>query len=157
MDMDDDYRPRVHRGRHNGCNMRDGFVPAGVPAPRPNVNVSGNSQFYSPNGTGQKNRILMSQYNAMIDSDGFDGDYNDFIKQISIEPEVADSHQTYTNDINRSTSGASSNVVRSDRNDINPRVGLRAIDYHSVYSASDARTDSSEAPDQMPAKASYCL
>jgi hypothetical protein len=153
----DDYRPRTNRRRPQRCNMRDGFVPGGVPEERQNVNVSGNSQFYSQYGTGQKNRQLMGQYNAMLDSDGFDGDYNDFIKQISIEPEVTDSHQTYTNDINRSTSGASSNVVRSDRNDINPRVGLRAIDYHSVYTASDARTDSSEAPDQMPARVSYLL
>ena len=156
-DDEDNYRPRMRRGRQRGCNMRDGFVPAGVPLNQNSANISGNSQFFSPDGTGKTNLQLMKQYNAVINSDHLDGDYNDVIQQMSIEPEVAMSHQTYSNDVGRSTSGASTNVVRSDRNDINPRVGLRTIDYHSVYSSRDARTDSSESPDQMPSKTSYRL
>ena len=154
---EEEYNPRMRRGRQRGCNMRDGFVPAGVPLKRHRANISGNNQFFSPDGTGKTNLQQMQQYNDVINADRLDGDYNEVIQQMSIEPEVAMSHQAYSNDVGRSTSGASSNVVRSDRNDINPRVGLRTIDYHSVYASRDARTDSSESPDQMPSKTSYRL
>ena len=153
---DEEYMPRTHQ-RHRGCNKRDGFVPYGVPLRQHTANVSGNNQFYSPDGTGKTNLQQMQQYNAVVNSDSLDGDYNEVIQQMSIEPEVAMSHQAYSNDVGRSTSGASANVLRSDRNDINPRIGLRTIDYHSVYASRDARTDSSESPDQMPSKTSYCL
>jgi hypothetical protein len=164
-EYEEEYMPRTRKGPRGsrgpreprGCNKRDGFVPAGVPVKNSNVNVSGYNQFFSTDGSGRSNLQQMKQYNDVINSDHLDGDYNEVIQQMSIEPEVAMSHQAYSNDVGRSTSGASSHVLRSDRNDINPRIGLRTIDYHSVYASKDARTDSSESPDQMPSKTSYRL
>lgn len=68
----------------------------------------------------------------------------------SLEQSVFDSHSEFIEDAYVSTQGPNStNSVRDDTNDINPRVGLRRIDYTSAYSQNDARTVSSEYPDQV--------
>jgi hypothetical protein len=69
----------------------------------------------------------------------------------SLEQSVYDSHQQFTDDAYVSTQGASgAQSERDDAMDINPRVGLRQVDYQSVSSGDDARTVSSEYPDQLP-------
>jgi hypothetical protein len=70
--------------------------------------------------------------------------------RMSLEKSVFDSHREFTEDAYISTQGANStDSVRSDEQNINPRVGLRKVDYTSAFSESDARVVSSEAPDQI--------
>jgi hypothetical protein len=69
---------------------------------------------------------------------------------MSLEKSVFDSHREFVEDSYISTQGANStDSVRDDAQDINPRVGLRKIDYTSAFSESDARVVSSSAPDQL--------
>jgi len=107
-------------------------------------------------GQGVKNRELAKQYNDLMSMDGYD-DYNSVIQYASLEPEVFDSHESYSGDIGVANSGASNLVVRSDPNDVNPWVGLRRPDYHSVYAGCDARVEHSEYPDEMTAATHYLL
>ncbi len=113
-------------------------------------------QFYSTDGAGPLNRQLASQYNELQELGGYD-DYSEVAAYMSLEPEVFKSHQEYSKDINRSTSGASTMAIRSDANDPVPVRGLRRPNYHDVYSSPEARVESSEYPDQMYAKPSYQL
>ncbi len=105
-------------------------------------------------GQGVKSRQLARQYNS-VGRSGID-DYDTVIKYTALDPEVFESHAEYAADVGVSTRGASNLTVRSDPNDIVPWVGRRP-DYHSIYPAADARTDSSEYADQMFAKTSYVL
>ena len=114
------------------------------------------SQFYSDSGSGPMNRQLSQQYQDLQSTTGYD-DYNAFVQAASLEPEVYQSQNEYTKDINRSTSGASNMTVRSDPNDVNRWTGLRRPNYQDVYPAADARTDSSESPDQMTSATHYLI
>lgn len=68
----------------------------------------------------------------------------------SLEQSVFDSHQEFVEDSYTSTQGPnSSNVERDDDTGPVKRWGLRRIDYQSIYSGDDARTVSSEYPEQM--------
>lgn len=70
--------------------------------------------------------------------------------RLSLEKSVFDSHREFVEDAYISTQGANStDSVRSDSQDINPRVGLRKIDYTGVFSGETARVVSSESPDQI--------
>jgi hypothetical protein len=70
--------------------------------------------------------------------------------RMSLERSVFDSHRAFVNDSYVSTQGANStDSVRTDEQNINPRVGLRKVDYTSAFSESDARVVSSETPDQI--------
>lgn len=112
--------------------------------------------FFSDTGTGPLNRQLSAQYGDLQNMTGYE-DYNEVAQYTSLEPEVFSSQEEYSREINRSTSGASAMSVRDDPNDVNPWIGLRKIDYHSVYPNIDARVDSSESPDQMPSQTRYLL
>lgn len=73
--------------------------------------------------------------------------------RLSLEKSVYDSHREFVEDAYISTQGANStDSVRSDEQNINPRVGLRKVDYTSAFSESDARVVSSESPDQVAQK-----
>ncbi len=68
----------------------------------------------------------------------------------SLEPSVFDSHREFTDDAYVSTQGPNAtNSERDDTNEINPRVGLRRVDYTSIQSGDDARVVSSEYPEQV--------
>lgn len=76
--------------------------------------------------------------------------------RLSLEKSVYDSHREFVEDAYVSTQGANStDSVRSDAQDINPRVGLRKVDYTSAFSEADARVVSSESPDQIAQRNSY--
>ena len=69
---------------------------------------------------------------------------------MSLENSVFDSHREFVSDAYVSTQGPNNkDQVRDDTNDINPRVGLRNINYRDVYTLPDARVQSSEEPAQM--------
>lgn len=69
---------------------------------------------------------------------------------MSLEKSVFDSHKQYADDAYITSVGPSAAVsVRDDTNEINPRWGLRRVDYTSAQSGSDARIVSSETGDQM--------
>lgn len=113
-------------------------------------------QFDSDWGTGVKNRQMAAQYQELQNLTGYD-DYGQVTQMASLEPDVFSSHEEYTKDINRSTSGASNMAVRSDPNDVVSWVGLRRPNYSSTYPASDARITSSESVDQMPSQTRYLI
>ena len=70
----------------------------------------------------------------------------------SLEPGVFDSHKEFVEDAYVSTQGPNSaNVERDDAQDVNKRWGLKRVDYTSAISHDDARTVSSEYPDQLAA------
>lgn len=70
--------------------------------------------------------------------------------RLSLEKSVFDSHREFIEDAYVSTQGANStDSVRSDEQHVNPRVGLRKVDYTSVFSEADSRVVSSESPDQI--------
>jgi hypothetical protein len=86
-------------------------------------------------------------------------DYSDFIKDVSLDPEIYKSHQSYTDDIDSSVSGSSMNAERSDDNDLVPFVGLRRPDYRGVPVGRDVRTETSEFVYNLPRQrtSSYLL
>ena len=66
-----------------------------------------------------------------------------------LEQSIVDSHREFTDEAYQYAQGANSTDVLLDHEEnVNPRWGLRRIDY-SVGSGSDARTVSSETPSQM--------
>jgi hypothetical protein len=67
---------------------------------------------------------------------------------MSVEKSVIDSHKSFVNDAFSMTPTPALSV-RDDPNDINPWVGLRRIDYSGVVLDGNARSISTEAPDQM--------
>lgn len=72
--------------------------------------------------------------------------------EFSLEGSVYDSHREFVKDAYVSTQGPNNkNTVRDDTNEINPRVGLRRVDYTDLaaQSQSDARVVSSEYPEQI--------
>ena len=99
-------------------------------------------------GSGVKNRQLDKQYDNSINSN-INSDYNSFMKNISLEPEVYDSHNEFSDNVGIANSGASHLPVKSDNNDIVKPWGLRRVNYHDVFALPDARVVHSEHPDQM--------
>lgn len=68
----------------------------------------------------------------------------------SLEQSVFDSHKEFVDESYDSTQGPSSaNVIRDDTNEVVKRWGLRRVDYTGAFSESDARTVSSEYPEQV--------
>lgn len=55
-------------------------------------------------------------------------DYNDVLVS-QLEPIVVEQHKQYVKNSNRTTSGASTKVERSDREDVVPQWGLRRVKY----------------------------
>lgn len=126
-------------------------------SPLANFKTNDNTgQFYSDTGSGLINDQLAAQYADLENLKQY-GSYNELSQYMSLEPDVYKSHQEYSTDINRSTSGASMMTIRSDPNDVNPWRGLRRIDYKSIYPQDDVRTDSSEVPDQMETATHYLI
>ncbi len=107
-------------------------------------------------GTGVENNKFRNRYQDLTDLVGYD-DYNAVSQYMSIEPEVYESHARYSDDMGRSTSGASMLPVRDDPNDCVPWVGLRKPKYHEAYSAPGARQEHSDIPDQMRGASFYCV
>lgn len=68
---------------------------------------------------------------------------------MSLEKSVFDSHNSFVDDAYSSMTPSSAASVRDDRNDVNPRVGLRRVDYSGIILDGSARTISTETPDQM--------
>jgi hypothetical protein len=107
-------------------------------------------------GSGVKNRESADRYRDLADLNGYD-DYNSVAQYMSIEPEVYESHSRYSEDMGRSTSGASMMPVRDDPNDVVPWVGLRKPKYQDAYSNPGARQEPSDIPDQMRSNSFYCV
>ncbi len=107
-------------------------------------------------GTGVENTKFRNRYQDLTDLSGYD-DYNAVSQYMSVEPEVYESHARYSDDMGRSTSGASLLPVRDDPNDVVPWVGLRKPKYHEAYCAPGARQEHSDIPDQMRGASFYCV
>lgn len=75
--------------------------------------------------------------------------YSDFLLNAGIEKTVMDSHRQFVDEIQHKTTGASTETVRDDDNDVNPRWGLRKTNYFDATAGADARVTSSEDPRQM--------
>lgn len=142
------FMRRSNKGSNNRGSRRQ--------MPRYQASISCPVNEKSNSGQGLKNRQLAGQYNDLVSMQGYD-DYNSVMQYASLEPEVFDSHNSYSSNVGIANSGASSLSVRSDPNDVNPWVGLRRPDYHSVHSGCDVRVDHSEIPDQMFASTHYLL
>lgn len=126
------------------------------PRDDPTTDPSCPDGYKSTWGTGVLNRQMDAQYSMLKGLTGYD-DYSQVVQLTSLEPEVYASHAAFTNDLGITNKGASTLTVRSDPNDVNPWIGLRRPDYHSVYTMCDARVDSSESPDQMFAQTRYLI
>jgi hypothetical protein len=107
-------------------------------------------------GTGVQNSEFRDRYKDLTNLAAYD-DYNAVAQYMSIEPEVYESHSRYSEDMGRSTSGASMLPVRDDPNDVVPWVGLRKPRYHEAYANPGARQEHSEIPDQMRGNSFYCI
>lgn len=107
-------------------------------------------------GTGVKNTEFRDRYKDLANLSGYE-DYNEVAQYMSVEPEVFESHGRYSEDMGRSTSGASMLPVRDDPNDCVPWVGLRKPKYHEAYAAPGARQEHSDIPDQMRGASFYCV
>lgn len=119
-------------------------------------NMTNNPDSEAPWGQGKKNKQLDEQ-NEFVAEMGVLGDYNNTMKMMSLEPEVFDSHTSFSDQHMIANSGASMMTEMSHDEDINPRVGLRRTDYNSIYAESDARVVPSEFQNQMPNKTNYIL
>jgi hypothetical protein len=107
-------------------------------------------------GTGVVNSESRARYKDLTNLAAYD-DYNAVVQYMAVEPEVYESHARYSQDMGRSTSGASMLPVRDDPNDVVPWVGLRKPKYHDVYANPNARQEHSEIPDQMRGNSFYCV
>lgn len=107
-------------------------------------------------GTGVANRNSRARFNDLSKLSGYD-DYSEVAQYMSVEPEVYESHNRFTSDMGRSTSGASMLPVRDDPNDVVPWVGLRKPKYQEVFVSPYARQEHSESPDQMRVASMYCV
>ena len=107
-------------------------------------------------GSGLINRQLDKQHNESVNSGTYD-DYNSFMKDISLEPEVYDSHNEFSDSVGVANTGASNLSVRSDPNDVVMPWGLRRVNYHDAYALPDARVEHSEHPDQMYKQTSFLV
>lgn len=103
--------------------------------------------------TAQQNQMGQDLSSLKLSTDNIDTtdplqDYDP--ARMSLEKSVFDSHREFVEDAYISTQGANStDSVRDDAQDINPRIGLRKIDYTNAFSESSARVVSSETPDQI--------
>lgn len=119
----------------------------------------GTNHESSEYGSGEQSANLDKNYADLI-IDGEVNDHSEDIKKMALEDDVSESHKEFVKDITRSTSGAAGAAftLRSDDNDVNPRVGLRRSKYRTYASArSDARVVHSEYPDQMYHHTAYTL
>jgi hypothetical protein len=107
-------------------------------------------------GTGLHNTEAAARYKELADLVSYD-DYNSVAAFMSVEPSVYESHARYSDDMGRSTSGASMLPVRDDPNDVVPWMGLRKPKYQDAYVQSGARQEHSEIPDQMRTATSYVI
>lgn len=110
----------------------------------------------SPWGQGVENRRRYQRGRDLGKLSGYD-DYNSVAQYQSLDPEVYESHEEYSANIDVSSSGASSMSTTSHDNYPVPFVGLRRPDMHSSYAGDDARQQHSEYADQMPANTNYLL
>jgi hypothetical protein len=77
-------------------------------------------------------------------------DYQDAMKCMSLEPDVANSHHTWISNIQGKTTTASKDTVRDGAIDINPWVGLRRPKYKTrAQPLAESRTIPSEIPSEM--------
>lgn len=114
-------------------------------------------QDRSEYGTGLKNVRAGNRYNNLRDKlAGYD-DYGQVAQYMSLEPEVFDSHNQYSSDMNRLSLGPSTMAERSDPNDVVPWVGLRRPDYRSTSASAGARVEHSEIPDQQFRQNSFSI
>ncbi len=107
----------------------------------------------SQSGRGVKNRQLAKQYSDLRGAT-YD-DYSSMAQYMSLEPEVFTSHEVYSKEMNRSTTGPSTMSERSDPNDVVPWV-LRRPDY-GVPLNSNIRVEPTEFRDQVNSRTQYLL
>ncbi len=156
LNEDIDDTPSCNRKRVRREYATNKTVPPGV-NPLANMAEGDNTgQFFSDTGTGLINQQLDSQY-ADLQNLKSAGGWNQIAQYQALEPEVYKSHEEYSQDMNRSTSGASMMTIRTDDNDINPWIGLRRPSYYGTYPADDARVTATEVPTQMPTPTRYLI
>lgn len=114
------------------------------------------SQRLSDTGRGVVNRSEEARLKQLKNLKGYD-DYNSLMQYMALEPEVFESQQQYSEDMNRFSLGPSDLAERSDPNDVVNWVGLRRPDYSAVYADSTARVEHSDIPDQMYKKTQFLI
>lgn len=82
-------------------------------------------------------------------------DYNDYLLSTGLEQGVVDSHRQFVNDIQHTTTGASSRTIFSEEPDLAPWVGLRRPNYQSVNIDPNSRQVPSVEQYQMPSNYKY--
>lgn len=82
-------------------------------------------------------------------------DYSERMQNEALEESVFASHNEYTRDMDRLTSGPSALSERTDDVNLVPFVGLRRPDYDSVRIDPAARQIPSVYPEQMGSRTSY--
>jgi hypothetical protein len=86
-------------------------------------------------GQGVKKRQLLSQNQQLYGAE-YD-DWNQMAAAMALEPEVFDSHNEYTNELNYAVTAGAKMGVRTDPNDVNNWVGFRRPNYHEASSPDD--------------------
>lgn len=114
------------------------------------------AQRLSDTGRGVVNRSEAARLKQLKNLKGYD-DYNSLMQYMALEPEVFESQQQYSEDMNRFSLGPSDLAERSDPNDVVNWVGLRRPDYSAVYADSTARVEHSDIPDQMYKKTQFLI
>jgi hypothetical protein len=142
---------------------------AHTPAPRSDIHVlpgyKSNHEFFNPPGFDNNKsgfKTVKSKKEKFSDASSaplqagvaslaMAGDYQNAMQKMGLEQTVSDSHKQFMDEVHHRTSTSSKMTVRTDDNDINPWVGLRRPRYnHGATPESDARTVSSETPNQLP-------
>lgn len=114
-------------------------------------------QQTSDTGTGLLNANARDRYDTLRNNLSGYSDYGQVAQYMSLEPEVFESHDQYSNDMNRLSLGPSNMAERSDPNDVVPWVGLRRPDYQSTSASAGARVEHSEIPDQQYAQKTFSI
>lgn len=83
-------------------------------------------------GTREPGKVDSEMANKQIE----ENDYNTTIKQLSLEPSIAENHKVFAAERNRIDSGAGIYGVRDDPNDVIPWVGL----FRPTYKRSDGKS-----------------
>lgn len=96
--------------------------------------------------TGEE-RPLYTPMSSDVPAGEGEGNYEDDLVKEWLDESVVSQHLQYLKDSNQSTSGASTQVERSDRQDVVPQMGLRRINYGKNLLSPNAVTVPSFVPE----------
>jgi hypothetical protein len=89
----------------------------------------------------------MPQEHPLVD---YEDSYADQLKHMALNAELFSDHQQHVDDSRKFTVGVSKDAIFDHESDINPRVGLRKVNYSTARPEASARSVPSEYNDQLP-------